>query len=82
MHNVRTEEERFKTVIHPVLGPLDFENTSYLVSDNTPLKMTVFTPLHGTNTGEKNKTISPETNALMDPAVLMRLQVLLHLRDV
>ena len=53
MHNVRTEEERFKTVIHPVLGSLEFEIASYLVSDNTHLKMTVFTPLPGTDTGEK-----------------------------
>lgn len=55
MQNVKMEEERFKSVIHPVLGQLDFEETSYMVSDNTSLNMTVFTPLAGTDTKEKIK---------------------------
>lgn len=45
MHNVQTEEEHFKTVIHPALERLEFEETSYMVWDNTGLKMSVFTPL-------------------------------------
>ncbi|MDR1482867.1 MAG: helix-turn-helix transcriptional regulator [Synergistaceae bacterium] len=53
MHNVKMEEERFKTVIHPILGQLKFEYTSYLVSNNSNLKMTVFTPIDGTGTKEK-----------------------------
>lgn len=53
MHNVKMEDERFKTIMHPVLGQLDFEETSYMVSDNTNLKMNVFTPLAGTDTKEK-----------------------------
>jgi len=53
MHNVRTADNRFKTIIHPVLGKLDFEETSYMVADNTSLIMNVFTPLAGTDTKEK-----------------------------
>jgi len=55
MHNVKMEEEIFKTINHPILGQLKFEYTSYLVSDNNNLKMTVFTPLDGTDTEEKIK---------------------------
>lgn len=55
MHNVKTERERTKTVIHPALGQLNFEETSYMVSDNTGLKMSVFTPVPGTDTKEKIK---------------------------
>ncbi|MHB8061634.1 MAG: helix-turn-helix transcriptional regulator [Ruminiclostridium sp.] len=53
MHNVKAEKEHFKTVIHPFLGQLNFEETNYMVSDNTGLKMSVFTPLSGTDTKEK-----------------------------
>ena len=49
IHNVKVEEERFKIVIHPVIGQLKFEFTSYLVSNNSGLKMTVFTPADGTS---------------------------------
>lgn len=53
MHNVKTVDNRFKTIIHPVLGKLDFEETSLLVADNTSLIMNVFTPQNGTETKEK-----------------------------
>ncbi|GKU23442.1 helix-turn-helix transcriptional regulator [Clostridium folliculivorans] len=55
MHNVKTEDTRFKTIIHPVLGKLDFEETSLLIADNTSLRMTVFTPMAETDTKEKIK---------------------------
>ncbi|GFZ31107.1 transcriptional regulator [Clostridium zeae] len=55
MHNVKTEDTRFKTIIHPVLGKLDFEETSLLLADNTSLRMTVFTPMAETDTKEKIK---------------------------
>ncbi len=53
MHNVKMEDSRLKTIVHPVLGKLDFEETSYMVFDNTSLKMNVFTPLAGSDTKEK-----------------------------
>jgi transcriptional regulator with XRE-family HTH domain len=53
MHDVKTEDNRFKTIIHPVLGNLDFEETSYLVADNASLRINIFTPLTGTDTKEK-----------------------------
>lgn len=53
MHNVKTENNRFKTIIDPILGKLDFEETSYIVADNSNLIMNVFTPLAGTYTKEK-----------------------------
>jgi hypothetical protein len=45
MYNAQIEEEHLKTVIHPVLERLEFEETSYMVWDNTGLKMSIFTPL-------------------------------------
>jgi transcriptional regulator with XRE-family HTH domain len=53
MHNVKTEDNRVKTIIHPILGKLIFEETSYLVADNNSLRMNVFTPFEGTDTKEK-----------------------------
>lgn len=53
MHDVKTENNRFKTILHPVLGKLDFEETSYIIADNTSLIMNVFTPQAGTDTKEK-----------------------------
>ncbi len=53
MHNVKTEDERNKVIIHPVLGKLVFEETSFMVANNTNLKMNIFTPLEGTDTKEK-----------------------------
>jgi transcriptional regulator with XRE-family HTH domain len=53
MHNVKPNDTRFKTIIHPILGKLDFEETSYMIADNTSLIMNVFTPLAGTDTKEK-----------------------------
>ena len=53
MHDVKTDDNRFKTIIHPVLGNLDFEETSYIIADNTNLRLNVFTPLVETDTKEK-----------------------------
>jgi DNA-binding cell septation regulator SpoVG len=53
MHNVKPNDTRFKTIIHPILGKLDFEETAYMIADNTRLIMNVFTPLAGTDTKEK-----------------------------
>jgi len=55
MHNVKTEEEIFKTINHPILGQLKFEYTSYLVLSDTNLKLTVLTSLPGSDTEEKIK---------------------------
>jgi transcriptional regulator with XRE-family HTH domain len=55
MHNVKPETERFNTVIHPALGRLDFEETSFMVADGGGLKMSVFTPREGTDTKERIK---------------------------
>lgn len=53
MHDVKTSDNRYKTIIHPLLGELDFEETSYIVADNTSLIMNIFTPLAGTDTKAK-----------------------------
>lgn len=52
-HNVKAEESRLKTIIHPSLGYLNFEETSFMVADHTSLRMSVFTPQAGTGTKEK-----------------------------
>ncbi|HWP96472.1 MAG TPA: helix-turn-helix transcriptional regulator [Syntrophomonadaceae bacterium] len=53
MHNVEQDEEIYKTVYHPALGELTFEHTTFLIADNTNLKMYVNTPVPGTDTAEK-----------------------------
>lgn len=53
MHNVKIDDNRFKIIIHPVLGELHFEETTYMVADNTTLRMIIFTPLVETDTKEK-----------------------------
>lgn len=53
LHNVKAENSRLKTIIHPSLGHLNFEETSFMVADHTSLRMSVFTPQAGTGTKEK-----------------------------
>lgn len=53
MHNVKTADSRLKTLFHPVIGQLDFEEASFMVADHAGLIMNVFTPLAGTDTKEK-----------------------------
>lgn len=55
MHNVQTQEEIIKDVNHPVLGQLKFEYTSYLVLQDTNLKLTVHTALPESETKDKIK---------------------------
>ncbi|GAA3404859.1 helix-turn-helix transcriptional regulator [Paenibacillus hodogayensis] len=61
MHNVEKEQEKYKIVRHPALGQLDFEHTSYLVSDDTSLRLYVNTPMAGTGTGEKIRQLLGQT---------------------
>lgn len=55
MYNVHIEEEIFKTINHSVLGQLKFESTSYLVLSDNNLRLTIHTPLPGSDTKEKIK---------------------------
>lgn len=57
LHHVESEQEIYKTIQHPTLGVLSFEHTSFLVCDDTQLKMTINTPLAGTDTGAKIKRL-------------------------
>nr|WP_173813123.1 helix-turn-helix transcriptional regulator [Dendrosporobacter quercicolus]NSL50116.1 helix-turn-helix domain-containing protein [Dendrosporobacter quercicolus DSM 1736] len=57
IHNVENEQEVVKTICHPALGELIFEHTSYLVADNAELKMYVNTPLVGTDTEAKIRSL-------------------------
>lgn len=52
-HHVKVEDSRIKIIIHPVLGQLHFEETSFMVTENNSLLMNVFTPLEGTKTKEQ-----------------------------
>lgn len=45
MHDVEPDQEIFKEILHPVLGQLRFEHTSFLVAEDTNFKMYVNTPL-------------------------------------
>ncbi len=55
MHNVIAEDNRLKTINHPTLGCLNFEETGYLIADNTNLRINIFTPVEGSDT--KNKIL-------------------------
>ena len=55
MHDIEKDEKVLKTIKHPLLGKLSFEHTSYLISNDTNLKMCIHTPMSQTDTERKIK---------------------------
>jgi len=60
LHEIQSNSEIYKQLTHPVVGTLDFESSSFDVSDNSYLKMIVHTPLPGTDTAIKMKSLLDE----------------------
>lgn len=60
MHNVESKPEIFKTIHHPALGNLSFEHTSYLISEDTNLKMHINTAPPKSDTEKKVKAYLEE----------------------
>jgi PAS domain-containing protein len=58
LHEIESNSEKYKQLNHPVAGILHFEVCNFDVSDNSGLKMIVHTPLLGTDTAAKMKTLS------------------------
>jgi transcriptional regulator with XRE-family HTH domain len=60
LHEIESNSEKYKQLNHPVAGVLDFEVCNFDVSDNSGLKMIVHTPLSGTDTAEKMRSLLAE----------------------
>lgn len=60
LHEIHSNSETYKQLNHPVVGILDFESSSFDVSGNSYLKMIVHTPLPGTDTAIKMKSLLDE----------------------
>jgi transcriptional regulator with XRE-family HTH domain len=56
-HNVQRNSEFYKKLNHPIGGTMVFEFCSFDVSDNSNLKLIINTPLSGTDTGIKVKSL-------------------------
>lgn len=57
LHQIESNSGKYKQLIHPTAGILDFEASSFDVSDNMGLKMIVHVPLPGTDTIAKMKSL-------------------------
>jgi hypothetical protein len=57
MHEIGKDRDISKSLNHPVAGKLDFEHTTFLLSENVNLKMYINTPLTGTATEQKVKQL-------------------------
>ncbi|HBV88675.1 MAG TPA: transcriptional regulator [Desulfosporosinus sp.] len=57
LHEIESNSEKSKQLNHPIAGLLDFEVSNFDVSDNSGLKLIVHTPLPGTETVGKMKSL-------------------------
>lgn len=61
LHEIESNSEKYKQLIHPIVGLLDFEVSNFDVADNSGLKMIVHTPLAGTD--KKMKSLLDQTES-------------------
>nr|WP_275983920.1 hypothetical protein [Paenibacillus hamazuiensis] len=52
-HDVSTSTVGKKEILHPEVGPLEFVYTTFTISENGDLMMTVYTPVEGTGTDKR-----------------------------
>ena len=57
LHEIQSNSEKYKQLNHPIAGTLDFEVCNFDVADNSGLKLIVHTPLSGTDTSAKMKSL-------------------------
>lgn len=57
LHDIQSNSEVNKQLIHPTAGILDFEVSKFEVADNSGLILTIHTPLSGTDTTIKMKKL-------------------------
>lgn len=60
LHEIQSNSEVYKQLRHPIAGILDFEVSKFDVSDNSGLTLIVHTPLSGTDTATKMKSLLDE----------------------
>ena len=60
LHEIQSNSEVYKQLNHPYAGLLDFEVSKFDVSDNSGLTLIVHTPLQGTETAVKMKSLLEE----------------------
>ncbi len=60
LHEINSNSEIYKQLNHPTAGILDFEVSNFDISDNSGLKLIVHTPLLGTDTATKMKSLLEE----------------------
>lgn len=61
LHEIQSNSEKYKQLNHPIAGILDFEVSNFDVSDKSGLKLIVHTPLSGTDTATKMKSLLDES---------------------
>jgi transcriptional regulator with XRE-family HTH domain len=57
LHEIKSNNEVYKRLNHPHAGLLEFEVSNFDISDNSGLKMIVHTPMPGTDTDKKMKSL-------------------------
>lgn len=57
LHEIKSNNEVYKQLNHPVAGILEFEVSNFDISDNSGLKMIVHIPLPRTDTNEKMRLL-------------------------
>lgn len=57
LHEIQSGSEVYKQINHPAAGILDFEVSNFDIADNSGLKMIIHTPLPGTDTAAKMKSL-------------------------
>ena len=57
LHEIQSNSEKYKQLNHPIAGILDFEVSNFEVADNSGLKLIVHTPLSGTETNSKVRSL-------------------------
>lgn len=73
MHQIDKDREMYKLLHHPKAGQLHFEHTSFLIAEDTNLKMYVNTPMQGTETKHKIKQLldaAKDSADAMEPAYM------------
>ncbi|EKQ52813.1 helix-turn-helix transcriptional regulator [Clostridium sp. Maddingley MBC34-26] len=60
LHEVQSDNEVYKQLNHPIAGTLNFEVSKYNVFDNSGLTLIIHTPIAGTDTETKMKSLLNE----------------------
>ena len=62
LHEIQIDTGLYRDIYHSIAGKLDFNVSTFDVSDNSGLKMIVYSPGPGTDTAEKIETLMGQEN--------------------